>query len=45
MKSLDYKHLIAVVVGVVLSVLASQFGLDFSKACPPAPAVSVGTPQ
>lgn len=37
MANLDWKHLVAVLVGIVLSVLASQFGLDFSKSCPAVP--------
>lgn len=36
----DYKHLITMVLGLVLGVLGSQFGIDFSKSCPPAPAAA-----
>ncbi len=37
MKDLNYKHLIAVVIGMALSLAASHFGLDLSQSCPPAP--------
>lgn len=36
----DYKHLIAVGVGIVLSIVAAQFGIDFSKSCPASPVAS-----
>lgn len=33
----DIKHLIALVVGALLAIAGTFFGVDFSKSCPQAP--------
>ena len=38
MGNLDYKHVIAAVVGIALGIFGSLFSIDFSKSCPAAPA-------
>lgn len=40
---MDLKQIIATVVGVILGIVGSLAGIDFSKSCPPAP-VAVSTP-
>lgn len=45
MGNFDYKHFIAVVVGIALGLLGTQFGIDFTKSCPTtAPASSAVAP-
>lgn len=38
---MDYKHIIAVVIGIALAIVSQKAGIDLSGACPAAPAVVV----
>lgn len=44
MASFDWRHLVAAVVGVVLGIVGSYLGIDFSKSCPSAPSAAVSVP-
>lgn len=37
----DVKHLVALVVGALLAIGGTFFGVDFSKSCPSAPPIVV----
>lgn len=44
MQKFDVKHVIALVVGAVLAIAGTYFGVDFSKSCPLAPPAAAVAP-